>query len=85
MPFERGHLLRSLTPLYLGRVASFVIETREMYAAQVEDRIERLCLTFENLKPYLLASWGEKPVVTSSPATPSAGEAREAVEARSEV
>jgi hypothetical protein len=25
---ERGHLLRSLTPLYLARVASFVIETR---------------------------------------------------------
>jgi len=86
MPFERGHLLRSLTSLYLGRVASFVIETREMYAAQVEDRIERLCLTFENLKPYLLASWDEKPVAASSPtAAPRSAAAREAVEARSEV
>jgi hypothetical protein len=86
MPFERGHLLRSLTPLYLGRVASFVIETREMYAAQVEDRIERLCLTFENLKPYLLASWDEKPVAaSSSTAAPRSAAAREAVEARSEV
>lgn len=85
IPFERGHLLRSLTPLYLGRVASFVIETREMYAAQVEDRIERLCLTFENLKPYLLASWDQKPVLRPSPAAPSAAATREATEARSEV
>ena len=50
---ERGHLLRSLTPLYLARVASFVIETREMFAGEVENRIEALCLAFENAKPYL--------------------------------
>ena len=56
-PLERGHLVRSLTPLYLARVASFVIETREMFAPQVEERIEQLCLTFENLKPYLAACW----------------------------
>ena len=56
-PLERGHLVRSLTPLYLARVASFVIETKEMFAPQVEERIEQLCLTFENLKPYLAACW----------------------------
>lgn len=56
-PLERGHLVRSLTPLYLARVASFVIETKEMFAAQVEERIEQLCLTFENQKPYLTACW----------------------------
>jgi glycosyltransferase involved in cell wall biosynthesis len=65
---ERGHLLRSLTPLYLARVASFVIETREMYADQVEDRIERLCLTFERLKPHLEARWKSE----SSRGTPAA-------------
>jgi glycosyltransferase involved in cell wall biosynthesis len=54
---ERGTLLRSITPLYLGRVASFVIETREMGASEVEDRIEQLCLTFEKQKPYLLELW----------------------------
>jgi glycosyltransferase involved in cell wall biosynthesis len=54
---ERGHLLRSLTPLYLAKVASFVNETREMFASQVEDRIERLCLEFESAKPYLEAQW----------------------------
>lgn len=56
-PLERGHLVRSLTPLYLARVASFVIETKEMFAAQVEERIEQLCLTFENQKQYLTARW----------------------------
>jgi hypothetical protein len=54
---DRGHLLRSLTPLYLARVASFVTETREMFAAEVEDRIEKLCSNFERCKPYLLGRW----------------------------
>lgn len=54
---ERGHLLRSITPLYLGRVASFVVETAEMGAPEVEQRIERLCRTFEELKPYLIERW----------------------------
>jgi hypothetical protein len=60
---DPGQLLRSLTPLYLARVASFVIETREMFAAEVEDRIEGLCTEFERHKPYLLALWnsGEHP------------------------
>jgi hypothetical protein len=56
-PFERGHLLKSVTPLYLARVASFVIETQSMAAGEVEERIEGLCLAFENLKPYLLELW----------------------------
>jgi AcrR family transcriptional regulator len=57
MPVERTHLLRSLTPLYLGRVASFVMETETMISSEVEDRIEQLCLAFEAAKPYLLARW----------------------------
>jgi len=56
-PVERGHLLRSLTPLYLARVASFVLETQSLFSVQVEERIEHLCLCFERLKPYLLAQW----------------------------
>jgi hypothetical protein len=60
MPLERGHILRSLTPLYLARVGSFVLETEPLVAAEVEERIERLCLTFEELKPYLLARWDGK-------------------------
>lgn len=54
---ERGHLLRSLTPLYLAKVASFVIETEAIFASEVEDRIEGLCLAFENGKPHLNSRW----------------------------
>jgi hypothetical protein len=52
-----GHLIRSLTPLYLARVASFVGETRTLVPDQVEEKIEQLCLTFEALKPYLIEHW----------------------------
>ncbi|MGE5489390.1 MAG: glycosyl transferase family 2 [bacterium] len=62
-PFERAHLLRSLTPLYMGRVASFVIETEPLISDEVEERIERLCVAFERHKPYLEALWkGDAPV-----------------------
>ncbi len=52
-------ILRSLTPLYLARVASFVRETETLVAAEVEEKIEQLCLTFEHLKPHLIAEWNE--------------------------
>jgi glycosyltransferase involved in cell wall biosynthesis len=80
LPLERGNLLRSLPPLYLARVASFVGETREMTSEQVEDRIERLCLCFEEMKPYLINRWeGRHCGITGLPpaeaaATPAAGQ-----------
>jgi hypothetical protein len=61
-PLSSAHLLQSLTPLYLARVASFVYETQSLRSTQVEDKIEQLCMTFENLKPYLLAHWDAEPV-----------------------
>jgi hypothetical protein len=54
---NRDHLLRSLTPLYLGRTASFVNETEEADAAQVEDVIEGICREFETQKTYLVKRW----------------------------
>jgi glycosyltransferase involved in cell wall biosynthesis len=54
---SRGVILRSLTPLYLARVASFVRETETLVAPEVESRIEMLCLSFEKLKPFLTAQW----------------------------
>jgi hypothetical protein len=54
---NREHLLKSLAPLYLGWVASFVRQTESDPAAQAERRIERLCLVFEQLKPYLINQW----------------------------
>ncbi|MBK7927531.1 MAG: glycosyl transferase family 2 [Bryobacterales bacterium] len=56
-PVERGHMMRSFTPLYMGRVASWVIETKPLDADAVEERMERLCLTFEAMKPYLVELW----------------------------
>jgi hypothetical protein len=53
----RGHLLKSLTPLYLARVASFVIETRNLVSSEVEERVEQLCRSFEDSKPYLMSHW----------------------------
>ena len=63
-----GHLLKSLTPLYLARVASFVIETRDMVSSQVEDRIEALCLCFERNKPYLISRWSGQALAGPLPA-----------------
>ena len=54
---DRTHIIKSMTPLYLGRTASFVMETFNCTAAEVENRIELLCLEFENLKPYLVECW----------------------------
>ena len=54
---DREHLVKSLTPLYLGWVASFACQTANEDAAQVEERIERLCLVYEQLKPTLISQW----------------------------
>jgi len=76
MPVERTHLLRSLTPLYLGRVASFVMETETMISSEVEDRIEQLCLAFEAAKPYLLERWDSVGKSQTAPAQPAPVEVR---------
>lgn len=53
----REHLLKSLTPLYIGRVASFVQETQTCDAQAVEEKIEHLCLAFETQKEQLVRNW----------------------------
>ena len=58
---NRDHLLKSLTPLYLGRVASFVLDTRDSSALEVERKIEQLCLLYEQCKGYLVERWRERP------------------------
>jgi hypothetical protein len=54
---HREHLLKSMIPLYLGQVASFVKENQESSATEVEERIESLCKVFEEMKPYLVENW----------------------------
>ncbi len=53
----RDHLLRSLTPLYLAWLVSFVRDTANLPPPEAEARIERLCHTFESEKPYLVSQW----------------------------
>lgn len=54
---ERRQLILAMTPLYLGWVASFAMETRGLDAAATEARVEQLCTTFEQQKRYLISRW----------------------------
>ena len=54
---SRDHLLRSITPLYLGWIASYANELESAGPALVESRLERLSVAFESRKPYLLSRW----------------------------
>jgi glycosyltransferase involved in cell wall biosynthesis len=55
LPVE--HLIKSLTPLYLGKTASFILEVEQMGQQEAEAEIEKLCAEFENTKEYLVTSW----------------------------
>jgi glycosyltransferase involved in cell wall biosynthesis len=55
---NKEHLLKSLTPLYIGKTASFIIETWESDASEVEEKIEKLCRVFEEKKSLLIEKWG---------------------------
>ena len=54
---DRPQLLRSMTPLYLGWVASYVNEVATLEPARAAERIEQLCEAFEVEKPYLISRW----------------------------
>jgi hypothetical protein len=54
---ERGQLLRSMTPLYLGWMASWVNAVRDARADEVEERAEDACRAFEIEKPYFISRW----------------------------
>ena len=51
------HLIKSLTPLYIGKTASFVLAATDLDASQAEAEIEKLCVEFEGNKDYLVSSW----------------------------
>jgi hypothetical protein len=53
----RDHLLRALTPLYLGRVAAFVLETQAGSSPGADQALERVGSAFEAEKPSLSARW----------------------------
>ena len=47
----------ALVPVYFGRVASAVIENRELTTDRAEESVERQAREFERLKPYLVNRW----------------------------
>jgi hypothetical protein len=54
---NREHLLSAFAPLYAGWLVSFAGEVAEASEAAVEERVERLCQSYEAEKPYLIARW----------------------------
>lgn len=54
---NREILLKSLTPLYIGKVASFVIETADSGVSEVEKRIDGIRRAFEYGKPDFIKKW----------------------------
>jgi len=54
---KRDHLLRSLTPLYTGWLASIIPQVRDLSPALAEARLERLAVAFEAQKAYLMSRW----------------------------
>jgi hypothetical protein len=56
----KDRLIASLVPIYFGRVASLIIETRELTTDQAEAFVERQARAFELAKPYLVERWRAK-------------------------
>jgi hypothetical protein len=54
---NRDHLLRAMTPLYLGWVASYALEVQNATARAAEQRLESLCQAFEANRSYLVSRW----------------------------
>jgi hypothetical protein len=55
LPTDR--LVAALIPIYFGRVASLILETRELTTDQAEAFVERQAHAFELAKPYLVERW----------------------------
>jgi hypothetical protein len=53
----RDHLLRALTPLYLGRVAAFLLEVQAGAPAGIPEALETIGRVFEAEKERLEARW----------------------------
>ena len=57
---NRNKLLDMMTPLYFGRVASFVRQSWDMSSLEAEALVEEQAVKFENQKDYLITVWDEK-------------------------
>jgi glycosyltransferase involved in cell wall biosynthesis len=59
--YNRTQLVNLVTPLYLGRVASFINQTKKMNSFQAEEVVEEQAQVFEDNKGYLIEIWDKKP------------------------
>jgi len=57
---NRTQLVNLVTPLYLGRVASFINQTKKMNSAEAEEVVEKQAQVFEDQKDYLIQIWDRK-------------------------
>jgi hypothetical protein len=58
-PAKLEAYVTALVPAYFGRVASSVIENRDLSTDRSEESIERQAREFERLKPYLINRWAK--------------------------
>ncbi|MFO7698559.1 MAG: hypothetical protein R6X16_15595 [Anaerolineae bacterium] len=54
---EMDHMIAALVPIYFARVASLVIEAREMTTQQAESLVERQARAYEQAKPDFVERW----------------------------
>jgi hypothetical protein len=54
---SRDQMLRALTPIYLGWGASYALELENASPQAVEQRLETLCVVFEDTKSYFVSRW----------------------------
>ena len=54
---SRDQMLRALTPIYLGWVASYALELEHASGEAAELRLEKLCVVYEETKPYFVSRW----------------------------
>ena len=59
--YNRTQLVNLVTPLYLGRVASFINQTKKMNSFQAEGIVEEQAQVFEDHKDYLIEIWDKRP------------------------
>ncbi|HXA51136.1 MAG TPA: hypothetical protein VNV86_12555 [Candidatus Acidoferrum sp.] len=54
---SRDQMLRAITPIYLGWLASYALEVEGARPEMVERKLEGLCAAYENTKPYFVSRW----------------------------
>ncbi len=68
-PANRHNLIDLVTPLYHGRVASFVRQTKDLTSQQAEALVEEQARLFEEQKDYLIKVWEARGPRASAPIT----------------